>query len=691
MIDNNNNKDKPAYKGKPFHGADKLLLHINQELNKKLKKLMSNFYDSLDESIIGMIKSSNSDSEYIQNLYLESLNSMRIHKLNVLSSFLYAIKNTFTLFENSEFNYFEDKVTKITETNNSVAKSIDKNDVDEKLVQNILIHKYETIYIDQLSAFQKRFSKLIASQLEPYFIPVSPFVLISSFAKSIRLLHLDIKFKLILYKHFDSHVISKINGLYNEINQYLNNNGIETGLENKIRSKPSKKIKSNVSSSKKKNKDRSTVLSILTTIQQKSLYQLTPVELKNNVLEELKQSNILDQAEHISRYDKDAINLITMIFQLMVGDRNIPMPIKSLLTKLQIPYFKAAIQDNALLNNKQHPAQILLDTISKASVGWQVKTDTRNIFFNTTHNLVDSILNKTHLDRDFFEVQLKSYKQFLKKNKNEFKPEQDRVEEKLKGRNRIVSSMKTVEAVISHKLENSKLPDLLRNVILGPWKNLLVLLLVRHSDTSEEYLLKANFIDDLIQIAKSNQYEVIIKKNIDVLCLEYTDGLKLVAYEGEGLLNKVNEFRQCLYKIHHIEASDMNENIHSPTDIIKDVDTLPDKSADVNLADHAITKNYSKVSERHTQPITIASQADDSIFENLSLQDKTLLTELEIGSWYQFKRKDKSSVKAQLSWTSPKTGMFIFVNSRGLKVAGKMPKDLIRELNDKTIIPINKR
>ena len=92
MNNNKNNNKQMANKNKPIHGAKKLLNQTHLLLNKKLKNLMVEFYASLDVFIIDLIKHSKTDSESTQQLYLESLNSMRIHKLNVMASFLNAIK-----------------------------------------------------------------------------------------------------------------------------------------------------------------------------------------------------------------------------------------------------------------------------------------------------------------------------------------------------------------------------------------------------------------------------------------------------------------------------------------------------------------------------------------------------------------------------------------------------------------------
>jgi hypothetical protein len=43
--------------------------------------------------------------------------------------------------------------------------------------------------------------------------------------------------------------------------------------------------------------------------------------------------------------------------------------------------------------------------------------------------------------------------------------------------------------------------------------------------------------------------------------------------------------------------------------------------------------------------------------------------DLKVGQWLEFKAEDGSTDRAKLSWVSPISGRFLFVNRRGLKVA----------------------
>lgn len=695
MIDKNNNiiKSKNKIDSNPLAEAGTLLNHIHSLFGHGIKPLMIAYFKSVDDLLLEMAEKSDSHSK--QKLYFESLQSIKVHKFNVLSSFLSSIKRTFSLFEAVNFDYFEDKVTKVIKNKNSNTTPFDKNDVNEKLAQNTLIHKTEVTYFEELSALEKRFSYLLGTTLGPYHIPVGPYVLVSSFAKSIRLLHLDLDIKLILYKQFEQSIIDHAGDYYQEINQYLISNNIVAELDKNnvseqlvIESVPgnddSESAQSFSESSKKSSDvadnttimDKDFILDVLTALQQKinkglskeKIITVSPIEIKNTLIFQLKESQVRGNVSYLGQYDKDTINLMTMTFQLIVGDKNIPVPIQYILAKLQIPFIKAAIFDAKLLTNKQHPAQILLDMILSTSVGWRADLDDGEKFIKNVAKTVNAILKESDLNKVFFKNLLLKYKNFIKQQKNDFEKEQTRIKEKLRGRQRIAAAMKTSEAVLAHKMEAVSMPVLIKDMLLGPWKNLLILLLVRDSNTSEIYLRMEKFIDDLIKIIKSKQFEIVIRTNIDKLCLEYEDGLKLVAYNGKELSSKKKELKQCLLKIHKLEGKKGK------------VSLLLEK---VSL-DQVKTKIHAKFSAQDPSVFKEDSGAVANL-EGLNKKDKELIAVITVGVWVEFTRTNNKPVKAQLSWTSPKTGKYLFVNSRGLKVIDKTPKQLLSGLKDKSI------
>ena len=72
----------------------------------------------------------------------------------------------------------------------------------------------------------------------------------------------------------------------------------------------------------------------------------------------------------MKRKDGQIIDVVSMLFDFFFDDAALPAPIKVLIGRLQIPILKVAILDCDFFNQKKHPARRLLDSISRAAMGW---------------------------------------------------------------------------------------------------------------------------------------------------------------------------------------------------------------------------------------------------------------------------------------------------------------------------------
>lgn len=95
-------------------GADELLEKSYAIFFAAIKPLISSYFDSIDNVLLRICEQSDTDKK--RKNYEDALNSIRVYKLNVMSSFLKSLKQTFILFRKQDFNYFEDKSPKSLKT-----------------------------------------------------------------------------------------------------------------------------------------------------------------------------------------------------------------------------------------------------------------------------------------------------------------------------------------------------------------------------------------------------------------------------------------------------------------------------------------------------------------------------------------------------------------------------------------------
>ena len=92
-----------------------------------------------------------------------------------------------------------------------------------------------------------------------------------------------------------------------------------------------------------------------------------------------------------------------MLFEYILDDRNLPDPMKALLSRLQIPMLKVAILDSVFFASKNHPARRLLNNLARASVGWADDGDRcPKSLYGQVSSIVDRVLSEFSDDIGLF-------------------------------------------------------------------------------------------------------------------------------------------------------------------------------------------------------------------------------------------------------------------------------------------------
>ncbi|WP_123632959.1 DUF1631 family protein, partial [Pseudomonas viridiflava] len=88
------------------------------------------------------------------------------------------------------------------------------------------------------------------------------------------------------------------------------------------------------------------------------------------------------------------INLIAMLFEFILDDRNLPPSLRALIGRLQIPMLKVAVIDKSFFSRGSHPARRLLNEIATAALGWGGRDDyQRDSLYLRVEQIVQRLLN----------------------------------------------------------------------------------------------------------------------------------------------------------------------------------------------------------------------------------------------------------------------------------------------------------
>lgn len=705
-----------------------ILPRIHKLFIKGLKPTIRDYYDKLDDALFDLAEKAENNEK--QNHYFEAMREVRKKKELMVRKFSENVQQVFKLFKQGKFNYFQ---TPSSEGSNEDGLSlVDEQELDQKLASTNLIEKANTYLHQQLFALEKRFALLAGgSEIKTNHIPVSPEVIVDSFAATFEHLNIDNTMYIIMLKLFERSLIQNLVKPYQDINQLLIKAGILPHLKFRIASQgqagnypssntnPSDEfaqqlvpveaphqnqgvvsdvqyqaIASALSQRHMQNPaggqanmdnmsmfDASIVSNALSILQVEELNNLnskqaslSPTEIKNALLARLNDLDQESENKQVNQQDEDTIDLVGMLFQFLVDDRNLPDRIQALLAKLQIPYLHLALNDRKLFSNKDDNARKLLDIISKASIGWNEEDDKRGKFINKTEEIVQLILETDHQDINFPAL-ITDFQEFEAKNNKRTQIIEKRTSEKALGQERIIKAKEQTALILEAKIKKHSLPKLVTEMLLTPWANVLILAHLRHQDEPAKVESFIKFVDKLIYVSVKNKKTMATNAQISHVCNQLSQGLRLVAFDELSIKEKSQELYQLLLSINGITESDDVEHEMVLPQKAFNVDEYPE-AEQPEIVHFIADKKFNNLNKN-------ISHIDDEYYQ----QAKGLQT----GEWIEFSgdnadsdnegTKDES-VRAKLSWVSPISHKLLFVNARGVKVTDKSLDELAHDLRE---------
>jgi len=736
-----------SLKNKESYDLGGLLPKIFTKFAKDLQPKMIAYFESLDDTLFDMAEKAESNQN--QTMYFETMRNIRKSRKQMNADFFYSIKSTFQKFKNNSFDYFDPEVGYNPEFKTLSLSLVDEKELDETLAKTNLIDKSEMVYHRHIFAFKKRFSILASGTLlKENQIPISPYVLVNSFAKCIAQLDIEVTLKLIMYKLFERNIMAQLNDTYSHINEFLTNKGIipeikyHVGQQGRSANSPissSPKVavpnqtneqvsdgnnrvpnnnievtnnpgvidpnyqlisqlfkhshqptdNNNVSNNNAfahtttvatpmTNIDMGSMINALTSLQNNifnktNTINKSPTEIKDELIKQMHELDSTTIDQKVKQKDEDTIDLVGMLFQFIVDDRNLPDAIQVILAKLQIPYLKIALRDRNLFADKEHPARKLLNKLSVASIGWSSESDKNNLFILKIEQITHKILEVEEYSNKFYLSLLAHFQQFLSKLKKKSDVAQKRSKERTIGQEKIYKAKSQSAQLLVDKMSNISMPVLIRDLLLGEWANVLVLMHLRHGTKSTEYQEKVKFIDLLIQYSQTGTDNKVTEQMIKKVTEIYDAGLKIVAFNPKELSDKLHKLIECLNKIHDINPNKTND---------KDVELVDSKKI-LQLSDLRDKHKIVQYIEEIIEPKNSDTQED--------LEEKflKLADSLKIGTWLEFIKDENDvnvdTIRAKLSWISPITAKYLFVNSRGLKITDKSNIAIASGFKNKTI------
>jgi hypothetical protein len=357
---------------------------------------------------------------------------------------------------------------------------------------------------------------------------------------------------------------------------------------------------------------------------------LTPADFLSALDQQVRsQSHPLDQL---------TIELVTMVFDYILDDRSIPETIKAEIARLQIVAIKAAILDRTFFARRQHPMRRLLDRIAEAAGDPEVATHDQSRFVVGLHGMVDYIVHHFTDDLTIFTVAQEKLEELLQEDAQNRAQEIAPTTAELAKKEEADIAHTTALAEIKRRVTR-KTPGFVREFLYHWWTKTLVDAYMKNREGDDSWTHRLGVVDALVWSVtplKTGEIQQLASM-LPTLMRSLLRGMNAIDVPAAARHGFFNQLMQA-------------------------------HTASINLAKAQVKGTAPVESAASAAPAAAEPEPDDPAtgpVTNPGIDDYYLHTAnaLERGAVVEFAEGAAGTIRAKLSWVSPKQTILLFTSS----------------------------
>ena len=406
------------------------------------------------------------------------------------------------------------------------------------------------------------------------------------------------------------------------------------------------------------------------TMTRQNYAELSLESVKEAFSAQLSRLSEIVQQQQVNSADADIIDLVGMLFEFILNDNTLPDSVKALLSHLHTPILKVALIDKKFFFRSRHPARRLLNVMTQAGALCNAEEGEEQGIFARMQHIVDQIVQNFEESTDIFSTLLEEFTEFLDGFNRKSKVVEKRSVESAKGKERLREARQSVSQEIVDRTWNRNLPKAVEELLMGPWANLLVLTNLRSGPESDEWKQGLGLIDDLlwsVEPKESEEEKQRVKQKLPKIEAAIRNGLAVIGDPEVNTNFLLQQLTQCHQEVLNLSAEEVAAR--KPTVAAKPAAAEPAPPPKAIWEDVEVT-----TPEEPEHPFL--RDADPIM---LAIVDE--LKAIKLGATFEFTDVVRNrKTRAKLSWYSPKTSYYIFVNQAGIQVAIKSLRTLAKEM-----------
>ena len=666
-----------------------------------LAERLTSLLDDVDDTLFELADEASSAKE--QHLYFDSMREIRVHRQVIEQKFSTKLRDNFTDQLNAAVNGAADR-------GRAKLKLLESDALEELVAIEGMAKKAERQHLQQLWQLSVAWQHSVGGEsISAAELPMGPAKIAKAFSEACRDLNIDIKARLILFKMFDSQIISRYGELFDLMLPVLETSGValeseqpeprqredessaateSSGAVDEGNSRPAAELVNQLvdamdevfqqaSANESATLSKPSFMVALQDMQDEQFSHLKTrgaandshafLEISQKLVSRLREVSRVSQndASALSlERDQDTVHFVGTLFQYMLEGDGLSDPLKRLLAHLQIPILKMAMLDKSFFSREEHPARKLLSAIVGAGIGWSpVSTPEKDPLYKKLEEVVMRILGDFGVDTQVFVDVLTEFGKFQEKAQRRAELVAQRTINAEGGRATAQAARSYISGLLEDKLSEADYPPVARKVLLDGWSKVLFLSYVQSGPESASFKDEVQFVERFLwSVAPNNEAEhrneliTALPVLIETLRLGF-NRVSLNAFE-------TGKWFEQLERLHLAKLS-RNEAPSAPR-AADEEQALEDLDAALaELDEPAVVSTENVTADEAVEPELGSNESpiDDAASTAAALEA------LRVGNWVDLRQDDGKMLRCRLAAVINGIGKYIFVNRAGIKVA----------------------
>ncbi|ANI13409.1 thymidine phosphorylase [Pseudomonas citronellolis] len=690
------------------------LVNVRDKASVQLRQALQVLFDNADDTLFEMADRATSNAE--QSAFFEAMRDLRLKRKGIERGF---VQKFFEGFANLN-QYQIGKAPQLDAVSFDNLSLVQNDELEETVAMDAMVGKVLSRDGLALGHLTTRLNTLVSNKVEDKTNPLGPRPLCEAFLEACQGLGVEIKVKLIVLKLFEKYVLAELEQLYAEANEILVTHGVLPELKSAPVRRPPRpaaeaaasagyagaaasaaagayldadsqeafgalqelmsQVRGSLAARRQVPADAVPISSndlmrLLSHLQDHLPAQgMDEVDVRHHL------DHLLTRVSHksgrsrvVGQVDEDVINLVSMLFEFILDDRNLPDSLKALIGRMQIPMLKVAVLDKTFFSRGNHPARRLLNEIASAALGWAEQTDLqRDSLYQKIEQVVMRLLNDFVDDTAIFGVLLEDFIAFTGDERRRSELLEQRTRDAEEGRARADAARREVEQVLNQRLFGRTLPEVVVRLLREAWSKVLLLTCLKHGSDSQPWRDAVATMDDLIWSVEPHEdpeSRTRLLEMVPQLLKSLREGLTSAAFDpfstGEFFSRLESLHVQAFQRFKQAQEAAADDDLLDGIPLLDEAVEAPAAQGSCQPEMVAVVEEIVLATpgeERAPEPEELLADDDESLRK---------VDELRVGSWVEILEDSEHKLRCKLAAVIKPTGRYIFVNRTGMKVLEK--------------------